>query len=137
MKKLFAGLVATIMMVGLVSGLGAGVANADPYEGDPVKTYTKVGAPDEVHQGERARIWVNVSAASNKQPNNGHITLRVERLDGGYEFIDVKSFDGGRTYFTTDPLNKRGKYSVRARFDPRAGSRWEDSRDVTTFRVVR
>src|SRR6478672_120391 len=110
MKKLLAGLVAAIMMVGLVSGLTGSTASAEPYPGPPVPTYTKVGAPDEVHQGDRARIWVNVGADSNSQPNNGHITLRVRRLDGGYEFIDVKSFDGDRVYFTTDQLKQRGKY---------------------------
>lgn len=135
MKKLFAGLVASIMMAGLVSGLTVSSASAEPYPGS-VPTFCKIGGPDVVQKGDRARFWVKVDSDANGTPR-GHVTLRVNRLNGGYSFMDVKAYDGGRVYFTTDPLKQIGKYQARARFDGKAGSKWADCNNVQTFKVVR
>ena len=135
MKKLFAGLVASIMMVGLVSAV-SGSANAAPYPGEPVPTECHIGGPDKVHKGDSPRFWVKVTSDSNGTPK-GHVTLRVSRLNGGYKFIDVKSYDGGRVYFRIDPVKQIGKYAARGRFDPKPDSKWDNCSNVTAFRVVR
>jgi len=140
MKKMLAGLVATFMMLGLVAGLSAGAANADTaperYQNTvPVSVSIKVA--DTVKKGHPVRIGVRVEGAGNGNPDSGHVTIRVTRVNGGYRYLDVKGYDGGTVYFTTTKLPQVGKYSVRARFDRSTKSVFMDGNNVTTFKVVR
>ena len=140
MKKMLAGLVATFMMLGLVAGLSAGAANADTaperYQNTvPVSVSIKVA--DTVKKGHPVRIGVRVEGAGNGNPDSGHVTIRVTRVNGGYRYLDVKGYDGGTVYFTTTKLPQVGKYSVRARFDRSTKSKYMDGNNVTTFKVVR
>ena len=138
MKKLFAGLVATIMMVGLVSGLTGTSATADTRYPDSVPTGVKIRVPDTVQKGDTARIGVKVEGSGNANPQNGSVTIHVVRNEGGYRYVEVKDYDGGWVYFRTTELNKVGKYAVHARYDrPGANSPWQDSNASDHFKVVR
>lgn len=139
MKKLFAGLVATIMMVGLVSGLSGATATAASRYPDSVPTGVKIRVPDRVHKGDRVRVGVKVTAPGNTSgPKNGTVTIRVVRNAGGYRYVEVKDYDGGWVYFHTTKVTKVGKYAVHARYDrPGANSPWMDSNNSDHFKVVR
>ena len=140
MKKMLAGLVATFMMLGLVAGLSAGAANADSVPAryqNTVPTSVSIKVADTVKKGNAVRIGVRVQAAGNGNPDSGHVTIRVARVNGGYRYLDVKGYDGGTVYFTTTKLPQVGKYSVRARFDRSTKSVYMDGNNVTTFKVVR
>ncbi|GAA2137956.1 hypothetical protein GCM10009844_05530 [Nocardioides koreensis] len=138
MKKLFAGLVATIMMVGLVSGLSAGSAVAKSRYPDSVATGVNIKVANKVKKGHSVRIGVKVTAAGNGGPKNGSVSIRVHRRAGGYHWVDGRDYDGGWVYFRTSKFNKVGKYFVRARYDrPGANSPWMDSNNQDSFKVVR
>ena len=114
MKKLFAGLVATIMMVGLVSGLSGTSAVAGTRYPDSVPTGVKIRVPDTVQKGDTARIGVKVEGSGNANPQNGSVTIRVVRNEGGYRYVEVKDYDGGWVYFRTDRA-QQGRQVLRAR----------------------
>ena len=138
MKKIFAALFVTIMMAaGLVGATGSGASAAPdcPYTGC-VRTSTHVGAPDKVKKGSRAEICMKVTSDGNGRPQ-GQATVRVVRGNGGYKFIDSKSYDGQKTCFRTTKLKKTGKYVVKAIFDREPGSSYKDSDNRTTFKVTK
>ena len=133
MRRTFAALIAMIMMAaGLVAVSGSTATAACPYTGC-VRTNTKVNA-DDVKRHRKATIVVKVTTSSNKQPK-GQVTVRVKRRHGGYFFVDSTRYRGGKVYFRTDKLHKRGKYIVKAVYDRKPGSPYQDSDNRTTFRV--
>ncbi len=137
MKKFLVGLIAALMVAaGFVAFSGtAANAKACPY-GGCLPTYTFIDAPNKVVKNHRARICVRVGSQGNGAPK-GKVTIRVVRSTGGYRFIDTKSYEGGNKCFTTTKLRKLGDYSVKAIFDRKPGSRWQDSDNFDEFQVVR
>ena len=136
MKKIVAGVFASSMLAaGLVGGSTGSAVAAEPYPGS-VKTFTQVSAPDELDRGDRARICVKVTSNGNGRPE-GKVTIRVIRSKGGFKFVDLEKYDGGKVCFRTPKLKMRGNYIVKAIFDRKAGSVWKDSDNRTEFRVVR
>src|SRR6476619_2898018 len=130
MKKMLAGLVATFMMLRLVAGLSGGAANADSVPAryqNTVPTNVHIKVADTVKKGNAVRIGVRVTGGGNGGPQNGHVTLRVARVSGGYRYMDVKSYDGGTVYFTTSKITKVGKYRVAVKYDRAPESRFMDS----------
>lgn len=137
MKKLFAGLVASIMMAGLVSGLTASTASAAPYPAS-VPVTVKVDTPDGVKQGDPARIGVKVTKNGdvNGSPH-GTVVITVTRNAGGYTYRDSKDYSGDKIWFKTSDLNKRGGYTVRAHFEADSGSKWMNDNGYGSFSVTR
>ena len=137
MKKLFGALVAAVMMAaGLVTFAMSPASAACPYSGC-VPTSTTIIGPGQVEKGSRARICVRVDAASGNADPKGQVSINVVRSNGGFRFVDSKEYSGGRECFRTPVLEKIGKYVIEAKFDKKPGSRWLDSDNRDSFRVVR
>ena len=136
MKKLLGALVAAVMMAaGLVTFAMSPANAACPYSGC-VPTYTHINAPSPVEKGSRNRICVRVTTDGNGTPK-GQVSINVVRSNGGFRFVDSKEYTGDRECFRTPVLEKIGKYVVEAKFDRKPGSRWQDSDNRESFRVVR
>lgn len=133
MKKLFAGIIAGIMMAaGLVAFTGtAANADCDGYGACPPST-TRISAPDRVRQRTRATIGVRVT--SSRVPR-GQVRVVVSRNAGGFRWVDTKAYSGEKVFFRTPRLRKRGGYTITARFTTERQMR--HSSDTDSFRVVR
>ena len=135
MKKYFAGLLATLMMVAGLVAFSGGNATAAPYAGT-VKTFTRIDAPNKVKRTHSARIGVRVTSDGNREPK-GRVTITVTRSRSGYHFKDSVAYRGDKVYFRTTKLRKLGKYVVRVKFDRKPGSVFTDSDNTDSFKVVR
>lgn len=137
MKKFIVGLLASFMVAaGLVGVTEASAsAKACPY-GGCLPTYTFITAPDKVVRHHRAHICVRVGSQGNGRPV-GKVTLRVTRSNGGYKFLHTKRYPHHEVCFRTTKLHKKGDYVIKAVFDRKPGSRWKDSDNRESMRVVR
>ena len=134
MKKIVSGLIAVFMVAAALVAFSGSANAASPY-GNTVPTYTHIHAPGKVKVHHKATICVNVGSDGNGTPR-GHVTVRAVKRNGADRYIATKWYNGGRECFTTTPL-KRGKYSIKASFDRKAGSRFQDSDQRTSLRVTR
>ena len=136
MKKYFAGLIAALMMAaGLVSFTQSTATAACPYTGCVV-TSTDINGVHHVKRHHRQTFNVKVTTAGNGAPR-GRVTVKVKLNKGGFSYIDSHKYNGGKEFFTTPKLHKRGKYTITAIFDRKAGSKWTDSDNTAAFRVGR
>ena len=139
MKKMIAGLFTAVLMAAGLVGVSEGSASADcgAYSGC-VDTRTTVHGPfEDVFRHNVARIRVRVHPiGSNVQPL-GNVQVIVRRVrDGAVYYRETKAYEGGKLVFISPKLHKRGKYTVLARYKPRAGSVFNSSQGTDTFRVV-
>jgi hypothetical protein len=156
MKKIFAGLIAVLMMAAGLVTFSASVATAAsaptaasaatapsaaraircPYTGC-IRTSTRISAPNRVFRHRSARICVRVGTAGNGRPR-GRVTVSLVRANGGFRWSNSRATSGRyRVCFGTPRLHRLGRYVVRARFDGRSSSAYRASRDRDTLRVVR
>ncbi len=136
MRKMLSVLFAAVLIsAGLAAFVGSPAQAACPYTGC-IDTNTKISAPDSVKVGKTAKIGVRVTSAGNAEPK-GRVTVKVQRRNGGYSFIDSKKYSGGKVTFKATNLRPKGKYLVTAIFKKKDGSRWNSSSETTTFKVKR
>lgn len=136
MKKLFAVMCAAVLMTaGLATFAMSPASAACPYSGC-IDTATRINAPEEVERGDRARICLRITSEGNARPR-GTVVLTVVRSKGEFKFTDAKVYNEDRECFRTPRLTKRGNYVIKARFERKPGSRWQDSDNADEFRVVR
>ena len=136
MRKILGALVVAVMMAAsLVAFSGSTAQAACPYTGC-IQTRTHATAPGAVHKGDRAKVKVKVTAHGNSHPK-GRVMIKITRRGGGYSFVDVAPYSGGKLVFKTGHLKKKGKYIVTVFFKKNPGSRWLSSADSTSFRVKR
>jgi len=133
-KKIVSGLIAVFMVAAALVAFSGSANAASPY-GNTIPTYTHINAPGKVKVHHKARICVRVTSDGNGTPH-GHITVRAVKRNGADRYISTKYYRGGTKCFVTTPL-KRGKYSVKASFDRKAHSRFQDSDQRTSLRVTR
>ena len=88
---------AVLISAGLAAFVGSPAQAACPYTGC-IDTNTKISAPDSVKVGKTAKIGVRVTSAGNAEPK-GRVTVKVQRRNGGYSFIDSKKYSGGKVTF--------------------------------------
>lgn len=135
MQKLISFAAAAVMVAsGLVAATGT-AASAGEY-GPTVRTNTRISAPDEVERCDSARIAVRVTSPSDGEPR-GKVLLKVRRNLGGFLWTSVEQYRGERVVFRTPELCKRKGYTIRAKFERKPGSRWQDSDNVAEFKVTR
>lgn len=136
MKKLLAVMISAVMMAAALVTFSSTSANAAcPYTGC-IETFTKIGAPDRVQRGDRARICGKVTTDGNGRPK-GKLFLILRRSKGGFKFTDAKRYNDKRECFRTPKLRKRGNYTIKMSFERKAGSAFEDSDQTAELRVVR
>ena len=134
MKKLFAGLLmAVLMSAGLVATSSA-PAQADRYP-KSVRTATFVSVPDStVARGTAVRIRAAVRSSAQFAPI-GQVTFRVIK-NGKTVFFVKRQVSGGPVFALTQKFRSPGLYTVTANYVSPPKSRFRNSSDSTSFRVV-
>lgn len=134
MMKLLSILIAPVVMAGGLMAFASSPATAAcPYTGC-IPTNTVIKGAGDVVQRRPAKFCVRVGTDGNAEPR-GKVTVTVERGKGGFEWSDSKRYNDSKECFTTPPLEKRGNYIIKAHFDARPDSNWENSRDRAEFQV--
>jgi hypothetical protein len=135
MKRLIAGLLfAALASCGLV-GISSATASADPYPGT-VKTTVIVKVKKHTFVGRKAKIKVTVTASGNAQPA-GKVKIVVKRVGGGAKFKRNLNYTGGTVKFKTHKLKKPGRYKIKVKYLPPAGSVFAKSKAKGGFKVKR
>ena len=135
MRKVIVGLLFTVLAsTGYAAGTVA-AASAEPYPGT-VPTTVTVKHKQQVQKGKKVRVRATVTAAGNSSPT-GRVKITVKRAAGGYKLVRFKAYSGGTVKIRTGKLRKLGKYNVKVKYKPTAGSVWKKSKAKTSFRVKR
>ncbi len=136
MKRLIVGLLfAALSVCGLVA-VSSAPAGADPYPGT-VQTTVVVKHKKKVPVRHRIKIKVTVTAAGNAQPT-GQVKIKVKRVGGGAKkFKRTVSYAGGTVKFRTGKLKRPGRYKVKVKYIPPAGSVFTPSKAISKFKVKR
>lgn len=134
MKKLIASLIAGFMLTaGLVVAASSAPVHAAPY---PPTVVTKVvlKAPGTIKKGKWVTATVKVVAGSASP--KGTVRVQIKRLEGGYNTIVTKSYNGSPKSFKSSKLTKTGKYMIIVRFTPKSGSVFKKSGNAKFFKVA-
>jgi hypothetical protein len=139
MKKLITALFAAVLMsAGLVVATG-GTASADcsptKYAGC-VATKTKASGPGVVVKRKKATVCAEVTARNSNATPTGRVVIKIKRNAGGFFFKSSVVYSGGDVCVKTGRLNKRGGYSIEAKFKAPDTSVFINSRDGSGFDVV-
>lgn len=135
MKKLTIGLLfAALAVCGLV-GVAPSATAADPYPGT-VQTTLVVKAKKKVVVGKKGKVKATVTASGNVSPT-GKVQVKVKRVGGGFTFKQTRTYTGGTLKFKTRALKKPGRYKVKVKYVPTAGSVFAPSKAKTSFKVLR
>ena len=103
-----------------------------------VSTKVKVNAPNrDVGMNHVARIRVRVKPTTGEVQPIGKVKVVMRGKNGKVYYRETKAFKGGKLVFISPKLNQWGKFKVRAKYIPTAGSLFDPSRGRDTFRVVR
>lgn len=114
MKKIIAGLFATILVVAGLAAFSSSSASASPYPGT-IPTYCRANAANAPFKGRPARVNFKVGTQGNGQPS-GVVTFTY-RMNGEVMRTFKRNYEGGYETYTLGTLPKRGVYRVRARFN--------------------
>ena len=119
MKKLLAGLAATVLMGTGVAALNVETSVAAVAPGYPgsINTVCHAYGVGKPHVGDDVKAYFSVSQAGNGTPH-GRVMFTYDKRNSSVSYDFDKYFPGGEKVYEFGPM-KRGKYDVHVHFDSR------------------
>jgi hypothetical protein len=132
MKKLFAALIASVLMI---PALATSAVAGDPYPGT-VDTTTKFKAPDQVEAGEQFKVTVSVGAPAARAdtPCKGKFVVKITKGDMSKK---KSSNTGGASKTFKFALDKTGVWKIHASFKPAKNNPCQPSKKTKPIQVTK
>lgn len=134
MKKMFAALVATLMMTFGLVATTATPAHADCAYSSCIRTITQANARALLTEGGKLKIRARTTAAGNATPT-GTMQVTLKRKGGGFEVTKTVTYNGGKVKVRFANIAPAGRYLAVATFIPGAASIYESSTGTVSVRV--
>ncbi len=136
MKKMFAAIVATVMMTFGLVATTATPAQADcPYT-SCIPTKTKPKVKKVVPVGTKVTVCAKVKPIGSNATPVGRLKINVRQKNGQIIKKQFVAYNGGNVCIQTPKLTVKGQYALRVKYKPAANSVFIKSSGIKKFIAV-